>query len=624
MGLPIPNLDDKTFDELVEEARSLIARFAPEWTDHNVHDPGITFIELFAWLAEMQIYQLNRVTDENCEKFLKLVGLHPSLAQPAVVDITFGDVPSEKTIDAGTQIITEPGGEKIVFETDEEFTLIPMILTSVKTTYDSQTIDNTQANEKDDIYFAAFGEKAPQGATLELGFARPLPQKKIHIAFILFEEDLPSRGSHGEEKEQVSLSVNLVWEYLSGGNWNALIIKKDTTLALTRSGRIVFEGPSSMDKKDGLYRIRSRIEGGRYEIAPWISTILLNPVSAVQIETVTDENLKVESEAPEQKVQLRKFPVIPKSQKVQCEKGGELEDWHEVDDFELSGPSDPHYMFDPEKGEITFGNGLNGRIPLQSQTIRASYKITLGQKGNIPKGQKWWINKKGIEEIIGENLTEATGGKSAESIEQAKKRAKKDFRTRYRAITSNDYEQLALSTPGLRVARAKAIPGYNPDYPCIAVYPGAVTIVAVPYAREGTVSPVPGNGFLQTVFSHLDMHRLVTTDLYVIAPEYVKVSVKCKVRLMKRSSPTEVVKRVKKALGDFLDPLNGGPNGEGWPFGRSVYPSEIYQIIDGVEGVDYATGVSLSAEGQYQKVGDIIKIPPIALVFSGEHQLEVM
>ena len=54
MSLPVPNLDDKTFEQLIEEARALIPRFAPEWTDHNLHDPGITFMELFAWLAEMK------------------------------------------------------------------------------------------------------------------------------------------------------------------------------------------------------------------------------------------------------------------------------------------------------------------------------------------------------------------------------------------------------------------------------------------------------------------------------------------------------------------------------------------------------------------------------------------
>jgi hypothetical protein len=621
MGLPIPNLDDRTFDEIVKEARSLIARYAPEWTDHNVHDPGITFVELFAWLAEMQIYQLNRVTDRNYERFLKLVGLHRFPPRPARTEITFKNVADKKAIKSGTRIVTEVGGERVVFETEEGFTLIPILLKSVTTAYDSRVIDYTDANEKEGVYFHPFGEEAPLGATLELGFDNPLPAVDIHITFILSEEDLPIRGRHGDEEEDVSPSVGLVWEYLGGGVWNELMVTKDTTLGLTRGGRIAFTGPDSMDEKEGLYRIRCRLEKGHYEIVPRVYRVLLNTVSAVQIETIEEEDLGKGRGVPEQRVILKKPPVIKGSQNVQVEKeGGGWEDWVEVDDFESSGPDDPHYVFHPDKGEIAFGNGLNGRIPSESQSIRASYKTTLEEGGNIPKGQKWRIDETGFEGIIGENPKDATGGSPAETMEHAMARAKRDFRTRYRAINSDDYELVALSTPGLMVARAYAIPNYNPNFPCIP-YPGAVTVVVVPYAREGTVTPIPGEGFLQTVLRHLDTHRLITTDLYVIGPEYVRVSVRCRVHIMKKSSPTEVGKRIQKAIEDFLDPLKGGPDGKGWPFGRSVFPSEIYQMVDGVEGVDYVTGVSLSAEGRYRE-GDIIRIPPTALVFSGEHRLE--
>ncbi len=621
MGLPIPKLDDKTYDEIVQEARSLIARYAPGWTDHNIHDPGITFIELFAWIAEMQIYQLNQVTEANYRKFLKLVGINPLSAQPARVDITFREVTVEKLIEAGTQLITKVGTKKIVFETEEDYTLIPTSLKSIITKYNSQTMDNTRANEKDDIHFAAFGEKAPEGAKLLLGFNDELPLKKeFQITFALFEKDLPPAGRHGDEREQISPSVEVVWEYLSEGTWKALTVRKDSTLALMRSGRVVFIRPSSMDKKDQLYWIRCRLKKGHYEINPQINRILLNTVSVVQVETIQNENPGTGRGIPGQVVQLKKHPVIRKSLAIQVQKeDSEWEGWKEVDDFESSGPDDHHYLFDPEKGEITFGNGLNGRIISGRQNIRASYKTTLASEGNIPRRQRFLIDG-----ITGENRSEGSGGMAAESIDDAKERARKDFRTRYRAITSNDYERIALFTPGLRVARAKAIPNYNPDFPCITNFAGAVTVVVVPYAREGTVTPVPGDGFINSIFEHLDKHRLITTDLYVIGPAYVKVSVKCNVSVKKRSSQAAVSKRVQKALEAFLDTLKGGNDGRGWPFGRSVYPSEIFRIIDKVEGVDYATDVSISAEGQYKKAGEVIRIPPVALVYSGKHEVEII
>jgi hypothetical protein len=73
MPLKLPNLDDRRYKDLVEEARSLIPAYAPEWTNHNPSDPGISLVELFAHLTEIMLYRLNRVTDENRKKYLKLL-----------------------------------------------------------------------------------------------------------------------------------------------------------------------------------------------------------------------------------------------------------------------------------------------------------------------------------------------------------------------------------------------------------------------------------------------------------------------------------------------------------------------------------------------------------------------
>ena len=75
MPLPVPNLDDRTFDQLVTEARTLIPKHFPTWTDHNPSDPGITLLELFASLIEAAIYQINRVPERSLEHFAALVGV---------------------------------------------------------------------------------------------------------------------------------------------------------------------------------------------------------------------------------------------------------------------------------------------------------------------------------------------------------------------------------------------------------------------------------------------------------------------------------------------------------------------------------------------------------------------
>jgi predicted phage baseplate assembly protein len=85
MPLLLPNLDDRTWSDLVAEATSLIPVYGPQWTDQNYSDPGVTLIELCAWIAEMDIYQLNQISDRERLKFLALVGIVPKPPIPAHV-----------------------------------------------------------------------------------------------------------------------------------------------------------------------------------------------------------------------------------------------------------------------------------------------------------------------------------------------------------------------------------------------------------------------------------------------------------------------------------------------------------------------------------------------------------
>src|SRR5688572_11799290 len=122
MPLEPPNLDDRTFADLFAEARSLIPRYAPEWTDHNDSDPGIALLQLLSWLTDQTIYRLNRVPELHYVKFLQLLGIQTLPARPATVDITA--TLSRPDVDAvivpkGTQVATAgaEGQPPVVFET---------------------------------------------------------------------------------------------------------------------------------------------------------------------------------------------------------------------------------------------------------------------------------------------------------------------------------------------------------------------------------------------------------------------------------------------------------------------------------------------------------------------------
>ncbi|SCX85614.1 hypothetical protein SAMN05216420_101115 [Nitrosospira sp. Nl5] len=73
MNAMMPHLDDRTYDDLLREGFSLLPSVAPEWTNHNPSDPGITLIELLAYFTEMLVYRLGRVTPASKLRFLKLL-----------------------------------------------------------------------------------------------------------------------------------------------------------------------------------------------------------------------------------------------------------------------------------------------------------------------------------------------------------------------------------------------------------------------------------------------------------------------------------------------------------------------------------------------------------------------
>src|SRR5438128_9643945 len=101
MPIVAPNLDDRRFDELLAQARSLIPRFAPEWTNYNESDPGITLLELFSWLTELTLYRVNQVPELHYVKFLQLLGITTQAPAPARCDVTF-------TTAKPTDVITVP------------------------------------------------------------------------------------------------------------------------------------------------------------------------------------------------------------------------------------------------------------------------------------------------------------------------------------------------------------------------------------------------------------------------------------------------------------------------------------------------------------------------------------
>jgi len=623
MSLPIPNLDDKTFEELVEEAKRWIPIYAPEWTDHNVHDPGITFIELFAWLAEMQIYRLNRITDKNRLKFLKLLGTKPLPANSVRVDVEFSS-DNIITVPKRTKVTTKDAEmEKITFETNEDIEVLPVELKKVVSFSNYKFTEVTNFNEPDRTFYYAFGKKVGVGSALYLGFdfdQNSIVGKEIKLGIYLYEDDLPPRGQHGAEKTKVYPSAEVEWEYWNGEEWSALelnLLADAVVKTLSQSGRISFilrKKSKPLSFKEDFFWIRCRVIKGGYEIPPRIERILLNVVPVTQGITVEQEVLDPSSGLPDKIFTTLYSPIIDGTHAVAIQG----EEWEEVDDFDASNPEDKHYMVSRDKGEVIFGDGVRGKIPPKDEGIKIKYRYGGGEKGNIgAKTIDQFLNIKDVTgalvQVKSVNPFPATGGREEESLEEAILRAKKELKIPYRAVTSEDFEFIAKATPGLRVARAKAIvPSEN-----------TVTVVVVPHSP--LEKPMPSEGFMRTICEHLDMHRLITTYIKVEKPDYVRVSVDATIKIKPGYSAIAVRERVENALNKFLSLFEGGPDGKGWPFGRSVYRSEVYEVIESIEGVDCVLRLSLSgAEGKFKYKDGNIDIEDLNSIYPGRYTIEIL
>src|SRR5215471_754118 len=139
MPLITPRLDDRRFQDIVDEAKSRIPRYCPEWTDHNVSDPGVALIELFAWMTDLLLYRVNQVPDRMYVKFLELIGVRLEPPRAARANVTFylstPEAQLPLMIEEGKEVATvrTETSEAIVFTTESNLTIRRPSLIDVST-----------------------------------------------------------------------------------------------------------------------------------------------------------------------------------------------------------------------------------------------------------------------------------------------------------------------------------------------------------------------------------------------------------------------------------------------------------------------------------------------------------
>jgi predicted phage baseplate assembly protein len=619
MAIEAPTLDDRRFDDLVAEARSLIPRYAPEWTDHNESDPGIALLQLHAWFTDQLIYRLNRVPDRNYRKFLALVGIDVRPASPARVDLAFTTSLAnvDVVVPAGTQVATTGSSDDtpIVFELPEALVAIGPRLDALQV-YDGfayRTV--TTANAATGQGIDPFGQRARAGAALLLGFDSPSAFTANPITLMLYAAQPLGAPVVQAQLEQAPVPppARLAYEYWDGASWEPLSERLDETWALMRSGRIVVAAPAARPAKAKIgdvvatrYWLRIRLVDPHYDRVPRLAQIVVNVATAIAATTISDEVLGGSDGMPDQgPLRLSSAPVVALDRPVQLrrsdgvavtvtslqldvDEGSGFEPWQEVDDLSVSGPDDRHYVLDRATGEVRFGNGRFGRIPVANASnptgniVARHYRAGGGTRTNAGARTVNVLQSAvtGIATVV--NPRQAAGGADQETVDDAKRRAPSALKARDRAVTAEDFETLALQTPA-PVARAKALALHHPGFPDVAV-PGAVTVVVVPDVDSR--APRPSEATLQLVCRQLDAHRLITTEVFAVGPVYRPVKLVGDIVVRGNADLTAVRQALADRLVAWLHPLSGGDDGAGWPFGGTIYASSLYRVALEVPGVD--------------------------------------
>jgi hypothetical protein len=665
MALVPPQLDDRTFDELYEEALSRIPRYTPEWTNYNDSDPGITLLQLFAWMTETLIYRVNQVPELNYIKFLQLIGIEPAQAQPARTELTFTlartDVDS-LVIPMGTQVGVAGTSPPVVFETDAALVGLGAVLSAVQVFDGFDFADRTSANTGGQTY-QPFGSLARIGAALMLGFDSPLP-------FTTADVDLAVSVSSTEPTPLLAdlaaaplpLPATVIWEFWNGSTWQAAVLERDLTRAFTQSGHIVVKGAGAAAAKatlgvvsSALYWVRARLTASSYEQPPQLSSVLTNTAPATAAQTVVNETLGGASGRPAQQLTLANPPVVALDQPlvVPARADGsttptvtilslrlEIQDqpdptdpaswqvWQEVDDLYGSGPDDTHFVLDRETGAITFGDGRRGLIPpvladnAMVNIVARSYRYGGGSAGNAAPGAVTSLlsSVPGVDTVT--NHQAAGGGADQEALDDAKLRAPSEIKSRSRAVTVEDYEVLAQGAPGASVGRACALPLTHPNFPGAQI-PGVVTVIVVPDVPGP--KPTPNESTLAAVCAYLNAHRVVTTELYVAPPIYQQVQITADVVAAADADLATIRDAVIARLQTYFHPLTGGEDGTGWPFGGTIFYSSVYRQIFAVDGVLRVrdNDLTILIDGNTAEPCRDVPIAAGGLLDSGDHVINV-
>lgn len=419
---------------------------------------------------------------------------------------------------------------------------------------------------------------------------------------------------------------------------------------LSRSYAQANIGPAALPRF-GVPRtwMRARLQEDGEPLRQYVNGIYLNAVWASQTQTIENEILGSSNAQVDQVYFTRNMPVLageivevreldgPRAavelpllieelqhqglaeadvRTVLDRRSGRVDEvwvrWQQRPNLFFSAPDERHYVIERSRGRLIFGDGVHGRVPPAGRdNIRIqTYRSGGGVIGNVGRGTLNQLLSGGLAQSV-TNPRAAEGGADVELIAAVRTRGPRVMRHRYQALNLADYEDLARqASPAVAVARA--LPTTHPSRRPAR---GWVKVIIVPQSQEP--QPQPSFGLRRQVRDYLAarMPAAIASQIAVEGPDYLPIGVEAVVVPTDPAAGGVVFAAVTARLNQFLHPLTGGPLGDGWPFGRDVYLSDVAAVLEHVAGVDYVATLNLLLDGTPR--GERIDVPGDRIVVVG-------
>jgi hypothetical protein len=561
-----PNLFERRFNDLMEIGRARLPSLSPQWTDYNAHDPGITLMELLAWVAEAQLYSVSRMRRDERLAYAALLGLSPAGARPARgvlwSDRSDPDSPATRlknsVVIARDAAISLKGGEETAFRPTYKLLWAPGRTEKLETrSANGQTIDHTFKNEQGGLPFLPFGDAPGRRDALRLTFAardnnglfgrnRDAAMGALWAIGVIAADTGSSKQPPGIEDDEPCHSP-LSASVVAGDERFPVVIVLDSTRGLLTTGAILLDLDSVSTASENLQKVSFELSfRQRPAKPPQVLRIEPNVIPIMQGRKVAAES-HVSIGVPDWSFALGvpglSFAAGQEPVEVDVAESTGRKIWKRCDRLSEQGPNDDVYELDTDDGQVTFGNGVNGRIPPAASQVLVTYSVSDGAAGNVARNRKWKVT--GVDGTFGKNPDPIIGGSAPLGWTDFRRQARRSSRNDHALVSAADIETAARSLPLLEVERAWVIrPGDG------VPRTGVVTLVAMRGGSDESRSGAPRENrqWLEAVRRGLTPRMPLASRLIVVAPRYIEFSIEAELDAVENRDPSEVRQDVLEEL----------------------------------------------------------------------------